>query len=79
MQVSCLKSKRNMVSGAKGDAPEVVGRHFNMMLIQTQQTSSTRCRVLDLAKSLQGRGTTPWPGAGGRRGKKKCVLRSEKE
>jgi len=39
-----------MVAGAKGDTPEVVGRHFNMIRIQTQQTSNTRCRVLGLAK-----------------------------
>jgi len=53
MQVSSLKRKPNMVVGAKGDTPEVVGQYLNMIRIRTQQTSSTRCRVLRLAKSYQ--------------------------
>jgi len=50
-----------MVAGAKGDTPEVVGRHLNMIRIQAQQTSSARCRVLGRrAKSYQARwGCTP--------------------
>ena len=50
MQVSCLKSKANMVAGTKRDTTQVVHRYLNMIRIQTQQTSSTRCRVLGLAQ-----------------------------
>jgi len=51
MQVSCLKRKPDMVAGAQRDTPEVVGWYLNILRIQTQQTSSTRYRVLGLAKS----------------------------
>ena len=51
MQLSCLKSKPNMLAGAKGDTPEVVCWYLNMIHIQTQQTSSTRCRELSLIRS----------------------------
>jgi len=53
MQVSCLKRKPNMVESAQEDTPEVGGRYLNIQVIhiQTQQTVSTRCRVLGLAKS----------------------------
>jgi len=31
MPVSCLKRKLNMVAGAQGDTPEVVGRSLNIL------------------------------------------------
>jgi len=40
-----------MRAGAKGDTPEVVGRQLGIIRIYAQETSITRFRVLDLAKS----------------------------
>jgi len=45
MQSLCLKRKLIMVAGAQRDTREIVGRYLNMIRIQLQQTSSTRCRV----------------------------------
>jgi len=54
MQVPCLKRKHNMVAGADGNTPLVVGRYLNTMMIlrdtYSDTASSTRCHVLALAR-----------------------------
>jgi len=40
MKVSCSKRKPNMVAGAQGDTPEIVGRHLNILLDTYSDTTN---------------------------------------
>jgi len=74
MQVSCLKRKPNMVAGAQGETPEVIGRYLNILFDTYSDTTNVKYVLLciQLAKiianrigvpHLVARGPCAWPRA----------------